>query len=206
MSAGAVEAATSVSRLAIFGYGSLVSRTSAAQTLGRPVNAVKPARLHGWTRAWTLVRDNLASEKTFARADGTLPRFCLGLNLEPSEQPTAPNGALIAVSEAELIRLDLREMRYLRVEVSEQIELDGGAVDFDRIYAYTARPEHRRAMPPPDTILIALYLRAVESAFDELGPTELDRFRETTLPPGAGAVDAHLVDGERIPPGNPRDW
>ena len=99
-------------------------------------------------------------------------------------------------------------MRYLRVDVSEQIEHgDGGqAVDFDHVYAYFARPEHHRATPPPDTILIASYLRAVESAFDELGPGELERFRATTLAPAAEVVEAKLVDGERIPPGNPRDW
>ena len=197
-----------MSGIAVFGYGSLVSRESAAQTLGRSVSAPQPARLRGWSRAWTLVRDNLASEKTFARADGSLPRFCIGLNVEPSERPTDPNGALIGVSEPELERLDLREIRYLRVDVREQIELGdpSAAVDFDTVYVYYAKPEHHRATPPPQTILIASYLRTVESAFDELGPGELERFRATTLAPAAEVVEARLVDGERIPPGNPRDW
>jgi hypothetical protein len=203
-----VEASANVSGLAVFGYGSLASRESAAQTLGRSVSAPRPARLRGWSRAWTLVRDNLASEKTFARADGSLPRFCLGLNLEPSRQPTEPNGALIAVSMQELERLDLREMRYLRADVRGQIEHGEASqtVDFDHIYAYVARPEHHHATTPPDTILIASYLRAVESAFDALGPGELERFRATTLAPAAEVVEARLVDGERIPRGNPRDW
>ena len=203
-----METSANVSALAVFGYGSLASRESAAQTLGRPVSAPQPARLRGWSRAWTLVRDNLTSEKTFARADGSLPRFCLGLNLELSRQPTKPNGVLIAVSMQELERLDLREMRYLRADVHEQIDYGetSPTVDFDHIYTYVARPEHHHATPPPDTILIGSYLRAVESAFDELGPGELERFRATTLAPAAEVVEARLVDGERIPPGNPRDW
>ena len=59
------------------------ARASASQTLGRPVEFAAVARLRGWPRAWTLGREQAASEKTFARADGSIPRFCLGLNLEP---------------------------------------------------------------------------------------------------------------------------
>ena len=72
-----------MSRLAVFGYASLVSPASASHTLGRPVAPI-PARLQGWTRAWSLARDNRTSEKTFARPDGSEPAYCLGLNLEPA--------------------------------------------------------------------------------------------------------------------------
>ena len=63
-----------MTRLAVFGYGSLVSRRSAAETLGRPVAGPIPARLEGFARGWILGRDNLATEKMFARADGSVPR------------------------------------------------------------------------------------------------------------------------------------
>src|SRR5687768_8358758 len=92
------------SRLAVFAYGSLVSLVSAERTLGRPVESAGPARLAGWWRGWSQARDNLRSEKTFARADGTTPSHCLGLNVEPRPGP-GPNGALIEVTEAELDRL-----------------------------------------------------------------------------------------------------
>lgn len=202
-----MDASTSV-RLAVFGYGSLVSRISAGQTLGRPVASVHPARLGGWSRAWTLVRDNRASEKTFARPDGSLPTHCLGLNLDPSAGLQSPNGALIELTAAELERLDVREMRYRRVDVSTQVETRDQATtpSFDRVYAYTAKPAHRGLAAPRDAILIAAYLRTVEAAFAELGQDELELFRATTEAPGAPVVEANLVDGERIPPGNPRDW
>ncbi len=193
-----------VSRLAVFGYGSLASPRSAGETLGREIAPPPAARLQGWRRAWTLRRDNRTSEKTFARADGSLPRFCLGLNLERDAGAAAPNGALIELTEAELDRLDLREMRYLRVEVTDQIET-ATPHGFDRVVTYEARPENLIERPAADTIVVANYLRTVEAAFDALGPGELERFRETTAPPGVEVVEASLVR-DRIPPGNPRGW
>jgi hypothetical protein len=190
-----------MSSLAVFGYASLVNRESAARTLGRPVEAAAPARLQGWSRAWTLGRDNAASEKTFARADGSLPRWCLGLNVDRAERPTNPNGALIEVTEAELDRLDLREMRYLRVEVTDAV----GDSGFDAVFTYTARPEHHHPTPPPDAIIVATYPAAVEAGFAALGPGQLDLYRRTTVPPPAAVTEATLV-ADRIPEGNPREW
>jgi hypothetical protein len=109
--------------LAVFAYASLVSPESAAATLGRRVEASAPLRLHGWRRRWSTFRDNLASEKTFAHAgDGSLPRWCLGLNIEPASGEPGPNGVLLYVASDELERLDLREMRYGRVEVTEAFD------------------------------------------------------------------------------------
>lgn len=188
---------------ALFAYGSLVDPASAAITLGRPVELAAVVRLEGWRRAWTVGRDNHRVEKTFARADdGSLPHWCLGLNLEPDSDSTrAPNGALIEVDDADLDRLDLRELRYRRADVT-------GAVpehDFERVTAYVARPEHHMPVPPPGAVVIASYVRAVERAFGRLGPGGLERFRETTGDPPVEVIEATLVR-DRIPAGNPRDW
>lgn len=189
-------------RLALFAFGSLVSAASATETLGRPIELAALARLEGWSRGWHVCRDNLTVEKTFARGDGSLPRYCLGLGLEPSDGAPAPNGALIEVTEAELERLDLREMRYERVDVTDAVEPRG---DLDRVIAYRPRPQYRRPAPPRGAIIIASYLRAVEAAFAELGPAQLELFRETTAPPPVDVVEATLVR-DRIPAGNPRSW
>jgi cation transport regulator ChaC len=193
-------------RLAVFGYGSLVSRESAGVTLGREVESVTPARLRGHARSWTLGRDNLRSEKTFARPDGSVPRFCLGLNLELDPDAPPPNGALIEVTEAELRRLDLREMRYERIEVTDLVILEqaiGG--ELERVFTYRARGEHHHPSPPGDAILIGNYVRAVESGFASLGAGQLDLYRRTTRPATVEIADATLI-GDRIPEGNPRDW
>jgi len=197
-----------VSRLAVFGYGSLVSRRSAAQTLGRPVERVISAHLEGFARGWTLGRDNLTTEKTFARADGSLPRFCLGVGVRPDATAAAPNGALIEVSEAELDRLDLREMRYLRLDATAAIsigEAGPGEHGFDRVVTYRPRPENHMPEPPDDAIIVSNYLATVEAAFEELGAGQPDLFRATTESPPVEVVEATLVR-DRIPEGNPRGW
>jgi hypothetical protein len=189
-----------VPRLALFAYGSLVGSDSAAATLGGAVPPPVPARLKGWRRRWSQVRDNRAVEKTFARRDdGSVPRHVLGLTIEPTEdEDEAPNGGLLEVREEELLRLDVRELRYDRIEVP-------ALAGFDRVFTYRAKRAHRAPQPPPGTVVIAAYLERVEAAFAALGDGELRLFRETTGPPPVEVVEAVLVR-DRIPPGNPRDW
>ena len=194
-----------MSRMAVFAYGSLVNPESFARTLGREPTAPLAARLRGWRRRWSLLRDNLASEKTFAREDGgELPRWVIGLNLEPDQEADvelAPNGALIEIDAGELERLDVRELRYDRVDVTSQVE--GGS--FDRVVTYTARPEHFSAQPPEGAVAMAPYLRAIEAAFRRLGDGEWELFLTTTGPPPVETIEPVLVRDE-IPPGNPRAW
>ena len=76
-----------------------------------------PAELRGWRRRWSLLRDNHTAEKTFARSDGSLPDYILGLNVEEGEDDAGPvNGGLIEIYDEERERLDQREMRYDAVE------------------------------------------------------------------------------------------
>ena len=194
-----------MSRQALFAYGSLVSPESFARTLGREPDAVTAARLPGWRRRWSLLRDNLSAEKTFARGDsGELPRWVVGLNLErddAAEAELAPNGVLIEISEGELERLDVRELRYDRVEVTGEV----GGAGFDRVVTYTARPEHFAAQPPDGAVAMAPYLRAIEAAFTALGEGQWELFLETTGPPPVETIEPQLIRDE-IPPGNPREW
>jgi hypothetical protein len=186
-------------RVALFAYGTLVSPESASATLGRAPADPVPARLPGWRRRWSQARDNTAVEKTFARSDGTIPRRVLGLNLEPSSvEAEAPNGVLLEVTEEELLRLDVRELRYDRVEV--------GAIEgYDRVFTYTAKRANRATEPPSGAVVIRAYVEQVERAFSALGAGQLELYRATTGPPPAEVVDAVLIR-DRIPPGNPREW
>jgi hypothetical protein len=195
-----------MSRLAVFGYASLVSAASAAQTLGRPVEFAAVARLAGWARGWTLGREQAKSEKTFALPDGTVPTFCLGLNIDRDQSAAAPNGVLIELTESELERLDLREIRYLREDVTEAITVTSGDADgLDTIYAYRARPERHHPTPPDDAIIVATYPATIEAAFAALGPDELALYQQTTAPPPVEIAEATLV-ADAIPEGNPRAW
>ncbi len=190
--------------IAVFGYGSLVDPQSAGATLGRPVGGAPTARLPGWRRRWSLFRDNLREEKTFAiEPGGEVPPYVLGLNLEPDPgSPDGPNGVLIEVSEAELNRLDLREMRYDRVDVTGLVVADHG---FERIITYTAKETHFCDEPPPGAVILDRYTRTVREGFAALGDGELEAYLGSTDPHPVRVVDGVLIRDE-TPPGNPRRW
>ena len=192
--------------IALFAYGSLVDPASAALTLGREVDRVRPARLAGHRRRFSQARDNRACEKTFALADGSIPPFVLGLNIEPSEVAgPGPNGALLEVTDAELDRLDLREMRYDRTELDPASIAAEAAPGFDRVFTYFAKRAHLATRPPTGAVILASYAETVERAFARLGESARATYLETTLPYPAEVVEAHLV-ADAIPEGNPRSW
>ena len=186
----------------LFGYGSLVLPESAELTLGRPVGEPATALLRGWNRRFSQKRDNLTCEKTFECDGGRRPEWILGLNVEEGEDDAGPvNGVVIDLTEEELDRLDIREIRYDRVDVTGSLEGDGLP---ERIVTYKAKEFHFAPRPPEDSIILATYAAAVESGFEALGPGELDHYLATTPYP----VDRHqatlVID--KIPEGNPRDW
>ncbi len=199
--------------IGVFGYGSLVDPRSAALTLGRRVEQVWPARLVGWRRRFSAARDNLHSEKTFARvSDGWVPPAVLALNLEPDpdRRKEPPNGALIEVTESELVRLDLRELRYDRIDVTADVRSES-VVDTDgsdrvtQVFAYVAKAEHRPTRPPKDAVILTTYSAVVEAAFATMGRAALQTYHRTTGPPPAPLMDGRLVGGA-IREGNPRAW
>jgi cation transport regulator ChaC len=191
-----------MSRVGLFGYGSLVLRESASMTLGRPIGELRPARLHDWRRRFSQRRDNLTCEKTFECEGGWRPEWILGLNVEEGEDGAAPvNGVVIELTEAELDRLDSREIRYDRVEVTGSVE---GEDLPERIVTYRAKAFHFAPEPPEDSVILATYAAAVEEGFEELGLDELEHYLATTPYP-VDRVEAILVV-DKIPDGNPRDW
>lgn len=191
-----------MSRVGLFGYGSLVLRESASMTLGRLIGELRPARLHDWRRRFSQRRDNLTCEKTFECEGGWRPEWILGLNVEEGEAEAGPvNGVVIELTEAELDRLDIREIRYDRVEVTGSVQ---GEDLPDRIVTYKAKAFHFAPEPPEDSVILATYAAAVEEGFEALGSGELEHYLATTPYP-VERVEATLVI-DKIPDGNPREW
>jgi cation transport regulator ChaC len=189
-------------RLGLFGYGSLVLPESASMTLGRTVGELRPAKLREWRRRFSQRRDNLTCEKTFECDGGWRPEWILGLNVEQGEDEAGPvNGVVIELTEEELDRLDIREIRYDRVDVTGSVEGDDLP---ERIVTYTAKEFHFAPEPPEDSVILATYAAAVEEGFEGLGPGELDRYLATTPYP-VDRVEATLVI-DKIPDCNPRAW
>ena len=193
---------------AVFAYGSLAHPESAAMTLGRSPIEVVAATLPGWRRSFSSRRDNLRSEKRFALSDGSLPEWILSLNIDPDpEAGWGPNGVLITVDDSDLARLDRRELRYERADVTADVAIEppGRACTYDRVVAYVARPENLALEPPPGSVVLRSYVDAVELAFERLGGDALRAYGATTEPPPVEIVDATLAGGD-IPRGNPRSW
>jgi len=187
----------------VFGYGSLVLPESIEMTLGRPVGTPPRARLRGWRRRFSQARDNLTCEKTFELEDGRRPEWILGLNVELGEDDAGPvNGVVIELADAELARLDVREIRYDRVDVSDLVEGDELP---DTVVTYTAKSDHFAPDPPAGAVILATYANAIEGAFEALGGDELEHFLRSTGPYPVERVHATLVI-DRIPDGSPRAW
>jgi hypothetical protein len=172
-------------------------------TLERDPGEMRPVRLRDWRRRFSQRRDNLTCEKTFECEGCRRPEWILGLNVEEGEDDAGPvNGVVIELTEAELDRLDIREIRYDRVDVTGSI--DGEDLP-ERIVTYTAKEFHFAPEPPEDAVILATYATAVEQGFEALGPGELDHYLRTTGPDPVERVEATLVI-DQIPEGNPRAW
>ena len=189
---------------AVFAYGSLVSAASAAETLGKRHVEPRPAALRGWRRSFSLSpRQPALREDVRPRIDdGTIPELILALNLEPADPDAEVNGALIETGAADLERLDRRELRYDRIEVTGTV---AAPKPIERVFAYVARAENHVPAPPDEAVILGSYERAVERAFAALGPGQLEGYRTTTVPCPAERVEAKLAS-RRIPAGNPRAW
>ena len=189
--------------LGLFGYGSLVNRESAEQTLGREIESMRPAVIAGWRRRWSLLRDNPHCEKTFALEDGTVPDWLLTLNIERTGNPAdSVNGVVVEITETDLEALAIREIRYRLAEVGDAIAetANGG-----RVVTYTALPNHAALAPPGGALILDTYLETVERGFRELGAGQLEQFRASTGEPPVPVVSATLIRHE-APARSPVRW
>ena len=191
-----------MSRVGLFGYGSLVLRESASMTLGRLIGELRPARLHDWRRRFSQRRDNLTCEKTFECEGGWRPEWILGLNVEEGEAEAearerrgdrADRGGTRSARHS---RDPLRPGRGHRLGPGEDLP--------DRIVTYKAKAFHFAPEPPEDSVILATYAAAVEEGFEALGSGELEHYLATTPYP-VERVEATLVI-DKIPDGNPREW
>ena len=191
-------------RLGLFGYGSLVLHESASMTLGparRRATTVRGCTTGGGASP-SAATTSPARRPSSATA-GWRPEWILGLNVEEGEDEAGPvNGVVIELTEAELDRLDIREIRYDRVDVTGSVE---GEDLPERIVTYTAKPFHF-APEPPGGRGDPRHLRGGggDAGSRRSGPGELEHYRATTPYP-VDRVEAELVI-DRIPAGNPRAW
>lgn len=162
-------------RIAVFGYGSLVNKTSLEKTLGKKCN-VQTAVLKGWKRDWSAILKNTPGKPHYRLASGDVPPKVAVLNIKPSEDSLV-NGILVNCSEQDLDRLISREVHYDLVDVTKQVETN----DHDKVYSFTAKPRFTDT-GNENTIIPISYKNLVEDGFRDLGPKELDQYQKTTRP------------------------
>ena len=88
---------------------------------------------------------------------------------------------MLEVTEAELDRLAVREIRYDRVDVTDALAAEAAAAS-TASFTFTAKPENFAPTPPPGAVILAAYARAVEAAFEHLGPTSSTRSARPPAP------------------------
>jgi len=165
----------------IFGYGSLICRSSAEKTLGRSLSSqdVCCAVIQNHVRSWTAQGDVKLLHNGRLR-----PSDALFLDLT-ERQGNGCNGVAIKVSERELLQLDIRECCYER----SLVELDVGEGQLIQAYTYRVPADDKQHYG----ITLAAYRQIIELALQGYPEPFVDQFWKTTLP-----SEATIVEGEYI--------
>jgi cation transport regulator ChaC len=169
----------------IFGYGSLVSPTSLAGTIGRDVSAheVAVAHLDGFGRRWNYGSLHLRGD--WHHGDVRISRglvVSLGLVVAGEE---SCNGVIVRVSDDELAALDWRERDYQRTDVTDVIRTEDDR-QVGRVMTYVPRPSaierYEEARDGGRAGIRRSYWELVEQAFHDLGGDHGARYLATPAP------------------------
>ena len=170
----------------VFGYGSLVSPTSMAHTIGRmvePSTDVAIAHLDGYGRRWNY--GSLHKGGDWLHGDVEVTQgLVVSLGLQATDTESC-NGVAIRVTADELAQLDWRERDYERTDVTDQIRLEGPDIP-GRIVTYVPRASaidrYEQARDDGRAAIERRYWDLVHEAFDELGAGHRENFSATPAP------------------------
>jgi hypothetical protein len=178
--------------VAIFGYGSLLLKSSMERTLGRSYDRERFAsRLNGWRRTWDSLYPN---DRFFYVSEGTrhYPKNIVYLNIARSPRDVM-NGVLYVISNQDLLGFDERESVYDRVDVGDQ--LTDLAVVNGPVWAYVGKPAYvlSQFASPADTAIRKSYIEIVEEGLLEFDEAFRTGYRQSTdVPPPENIVDDRL--------------
>ena len=169
----------------VFGYGSLVSSSSLASTIGRRVGPddVVVAHLDGYGRRWNYGSLHLRGDWRHDDIDvqqGVV--ISLGLVVAEGEHC---NGVAVRVSDDELAQLDWRERDYERTDVTDLIRADrtGGT---ERVVTYVPRQSaierYEAARDERRAAIRRSYWDLVGRAFADLGEHHSAVYATTPAP------------------------
>src|SRR5262245_14859856 len=123
----------------MFGYGSLLLRSSMERTLGRHYDGTPAVvTLRGWRRTWDSIYPNQQFYFEPSAGERCYPAHIIYLNIRRDPAATV-NGLVYAVTDDDLRGFDKREAVYDRVRIDDDIL--GDAVSGGPVYAYVGKPE-----------------------------------------------------------------
>ncbi len=166
----------SASRIAVYGYGSLIHPGSIARTLGRevPPGHLSVCRLQGFGRTWNLTDAVIDSWKRRQSA--------VFLNLRESA-----DGPLIGVQfpldEGELEVMDLRERNYRRIDVTDRVEPRVS----EKLFTYIGKAEHLVA--GKGSVVMDRYENIIEEGLRYWGEDFREEFSRSTPAHGFPTVE-----------------
>lgn len=182
-----------VSQVALFGYGSLISKASLELTLGHPyAGPLLPCEVRGWRRRWNAFTPNTLRFYAVTEAGRLYPDRIVYLNVQ-RDAGASINGMLFVVTAEELAALDKREWIYSCVSV--QGALQGACVVGGDVQIYAGLDQYllHDAGMIAEAGLRKSYCATVDRGLMALGPEFRTQFENTTDP-----LPRHLLfDDER---------
>lgn len=180
-------------RYAIFGYGSLVNKSSLASTLGRKIDHLYPTILEGWVRDWSIIIKNDEGDKYFAlELSNERPSSVAVLNIRKATgkfPATNPNGVLCGCSIKEIEQLDAREVHYKRIDVTQFISNTHG---FDKIFTYVGEDKYL-ANSKTKSVTPSSYIDIVRDGFLDFGEEFYDLYKTSTIPSPYKEVNTKFI-------------
>lgn len=168
----------------LFGYGSLISKTSAEETIGHsllPEDGPLAATLIGYRRAWNLGSSKESHpERTFFKIDGSeYSGVVLTLGIERSAADKCL-GVVIRIRPEDVRSLLRRERNYDLIEVTSSVQWESKP-DVCTVYTFTPSSQAiERLQRASEIVLRAEYIEIVEQAIASFGSHEFDAdFRES---------------------------
>jgi hypothetical protein len=185
-------------QVALFGYGSLLSKTSMEKTLGQSYEErCIPCKIPGWRRTFDVAMPN-PSEIGFAgkwkenqklmqagihEESEFIPEKITYCNVRQSTRD-AVNGMLYVVTNEQLKGFDKREWPYNRVDITEPLREQGVNVIDGHAYMYVGKEDFvikdLSTVPLEEVGLRQSYLDMIKDGLDQLGNKFVQDFIKTT--------------------------
>ena len=175
-------------KVALIGYGSLMSIASMERTLGHAyTDKFLPIHINGFERVWNfaILNNGTRGPNLFyyvMAGDTIYPKRVMALNIQENRS-ISMNACLFIIDTLELKMFDAREFGYTRIKLNNNIK-EFEVVNGD-VYAYKALPDFtiKVSDDPKDNVIPRSYIKIVEEdGLLALGQQFRDEYYASTLP------------------------